>query len=81
MAHRSRFTTAIAKNSPVRSSGGDRNRIQFFTVTETADMLRVATRTVRRWVASRELVAHRIGRAVRIADRDLRAFLAVHRDS
>jgi hypothetical protein len=28
-----------------------------------------------------ELVAHRFGRAVRIAERDLQAFVAMHRDS
>lgn len=68
------------------STGGSRKQsrrsqnLQFFTVAETAEMLRVATRTVRRWIASGELVAHRLGGAVRIADSDLRAFLAIHRD-
>lgn len=67
---------------PGRLDGDDRrHRIQFFTVAETAEMSRVASRTVRRWIASGELVAHRFGRAVRIADGDLRAFLALHRES
>jgi excisionase family DNA binding protein len=57
------------------------HRIQFFTITETAEMLRVCTRTVRRWIDRGKLVAHRFGNAVRIAEPDLRAFLAVHRDS
>jgi excisionase family DNA binding protein len=57
-----------------------RPRIQFFTIAETAEMLRVATRTVRRRIAAGELVAHRFGGAVRIAENDLRAFLAIHRE-
>jgi excisionase family DNA binding protein len=57
-----------------------RHRIQFFTVTETAEMLRVSSRTVRRWIDSGQLVAHRPGGVVRIAENDLRAFLALHRD-
>jgi excisionase family DNA binding protein len=56
-----------------------RHRIQFFTVTETAEMLGVCTRTVRRWIDRGELIAHRFGNAVRIAEPDLRAFLAIHR--
>jgi excisionase family DNA binding protein len=46
-------------------------------------MLRVATRTVRRWITAGELVAHRLGsngNTVRIAEPDLRAFLAIHRE-
>lgn len=84
MTRRTRPPHAVAKESfdgeRVRTTGR-RQRIQFFTIAETAEMLGVATRTVRRWIASGELVAHRLGRAVRIADSDLRAFLAVHRDA
>jgi excisionase family DNA binding protein len=57
-----------------------RHRIQFFTIAETAEMLRVCTHTVRRWVAAGELIAYRFGNAVRIAEPDLRAFLALHRE-
>lgn len=55
------------------------NQIKFFTIAETAEMLRVGPRTVRRQIAAGELVAHRLGGCVRIAEADLRAFLAVHR--
>jgi excisionase family DNA binding protein len=61
--------------------GGRRRRIQFFTIPETASMASVSSRTVRRWIASGELVAHRFGAAVRIADGDLSAFFATHRES
>jgi excisionase family DNA binding protein len=54
--------------------------VRFFTVGEIADQLKVSVRTVHRWVADRQLVAHRIGRSVRISQADLKAFLAVHRD-
>ena len=56
--------------------GADR----FFTVAEVAERLGVSTRTIRRWIENLELVAHRFGRAVRIAECDLKAFLAMHRD-
>jgi excisionase family DNA binding protein len=46
---------------------------------EVADSLDVSPRTVSRWIASGELIAHRFGRSVRIADDDLRAFLARRR--
>jgi excisionase family DNA binding protein len=51
----------------------------FFTVAEIADRVAVSTRTVRRWVDRRKLVAHHIGGLVRIAKSDLETFLARHR--
>ena len=58
-----------------------RERSKFFAISEVAEQLGVSTRTVRRWIENLELVAHRFGRAVRIAERDLQAFIAMHRDS
>lgn len=52
----------------------------FCTIKMVAERLGVSTRTVRRWIKRGELVAHRFGSAVRVADRDLLAFLAVHRE-
>jgi excisionase family DNA binding protein len=53
---------------------------RFFTIDEVADCLNVSPRTVRRWIKSGDLPVHRFGRAVvRIAEHDLRAFLAQHR--
>ncbi len=48
---------------------------RLFTVQGVAHRLRVSTKTVRRWVASRELPAHRLGRQLRISEQDLRRFL------
>lgn len=70
--------------TPRLERDGTRNRrhdIQFFTIAEVAEMLGVCTRTVWRWIATGELVAHRFRGCVRIAEADLRAFLAVHRQA
>jgi excisionase family DNA binding protein len=56
------------------------NQIKFFTIAEVAERLHVSNRTVRRWIATDGLVAHKIGGVVRIAEGDLRAFLALHRE-
>ena len=58
-----------------------REEIRFFTVAEVAERLGVSTRTIRRWIENLDLIAHRFGRAVRISERDLQAFAAIHRDS
>jgi excisionase family DNA binding protein len=52
----------------------------FFTIAEIAERLQVATRTVRRWIKSGDLAAHRFGSVVRIAESDLRAFLTLNRE-
>ena len=54
--------------------------LRFFTVAEVAERLHVSTRTVRRWIENFELVTHRFGSAVRIAESDFKAFLAIHRE-
>jgi excisionase family DNA binding protein len=56
------------------------DNIRFFTIAEVADRVHVAPRTVRRWIKAGDLVVHRIGGVVRIAEGDLRAFLALHRE-
>ena len=40
---------------------------RFFTIAEVAEDLKVATRTVRRWITAGELVVHRFGGVVRVA--------------
>ena len=54
--------------------------MNFYTIAEVAELLAVTTRTIRRWIKAGDLVAHRKGVVVRIADDDWRAFLALHRD-
>jgi excisionase family DNA binding protein len=56
------------------------DQIKFFTIAEVAERLHVDARTVRRWIKANQLVVHRVGGVVRISERDLRAFLALHRE-
>ena len=37
-------------------------------------------RTIRRWIANGDLIVHRVDGVVRIAESDLRTFLALHRE-
>jgi excisionase family DNA binding protein len=60
--------------------GSVRAALRFFTVSDVAEFLDVSTRTVRRWIKSGDLPAHRFGAAVRISETDLRAFAAARRD-
>jgi excisionase family DNA binding protein len=52
---------------------------KFYTVAQVAGALGVSTRSVRRWIKQKKLVAHHFGAAVRIAETDLKAFIAEHR--
>jgi excisionase family DNA binding protein len=61
-----------------RRDAGD--LIRFLTIVQVAERVQVAPRTVRRWIAAGRLVAHRVGGVVRVAEGDLRAFLALCRD-
>jgi excisionase family DNA binding protein len=54
---------------------------KFHTIEQIAKSVEASTRTVRRWIAERILIAHRINGLVRISEADFRAFLASHRDS
>jgi excisionase family DNA binding protein len=56
------------------------NELDFYTIGQIADGLDVTGRTVWRWIKARKLIAHRFGRVVRVARRDLLAFLARHRE-
>ena len=53
---------------------------RFFTVAAVAALLAVSVRTVRRWIRRGDLIAHRFGTAVRIAESDLRVFIGRQRD-
>jgi excisionase family DNA binding protein len=51
-----------------------------YAISSVAEALNVSTRTIRRWIANSDLAVHRIDGVVRIAEADLRSFLAVHRE-
>ena len=46
--------------------------MRFFTIAEVAEIVEVTTRTVRRWIRSGDLVAHRFGGVVRISEDEIR---------
>lgn len=52
----------------------------YHSIKAVAEALNVSTRTVRRWIATGDLIAHRVGHVVRIADTDLRTFLSSYRE-
>ena len=56
-----------------------KDEVRFLTITEVAEIIEVSTRTVRRWIEQKQLVAHYFGAAVRVADTDLKSFIAHHR--
>jgi excisionase family DNA binding protein len=58
-----------------------REEIRFLTIAEVAQWLSVSTRTVHRWIADKNLIAHRFGAAVRIAESEFAAFVAQHRNA
>lgn len=57
----------------------DCKKNNFYTIKDVADLLAVSTRTVRRSIDRSELSAHDFGRSVRIAENDLKNFIARHR--
>jgi excisionase family DNA binding protein len=68
---------------PVSSASGDCARKsvrrtsgipKFYTIEQIAEAVGVSTRTVRRWIDSRALPAHRKGGIVRISEADLAEF-------
>lgn len=70
----------MTANETIRSKGGHPSKpLVLHTVQQVAETLQVSTKQVRRWIAAGDLVAHRLGRQLRIADADLRAFVAHRR--
>jgi excisionase family DNA binding protein len=53
---------------------------KFYTMEQIAEALGVSVRTVRRWIGSRALRAHKKGRIVRVSEADLTAFMAAWRE-
>ena len=51
------------------------------TIPQTAMILQVSEKTVRRWIGSGDLVAHRLGRQWRISQADLDGFIRIRREA
>jgi excisionase family DNA binding protein len=80
MTHDGPVETKVHFRDAIRTRRDGPNRKRFFTVANVAESLSVSTRTVRRWLDARELIAHRFNGVLRISDADLHAFLARHRE-
>ncbi len=63
----------------VSNLAGTRESQSFWTIPQIAAHCQVSTKTVRRWIVSGELVAHRLGRQWRISEKDLDTFLKIRR--
>lgn len=73
-------SVSLATADRVRASASSNANPRFFTVQQVADLLEVSTKTVRRWINRKLLIAHRMHGVLRISEADLRAFLSAHRD-
>ena len=51
------------------------------TIKQAAKPLQVSTKTIRRWVETGDLVAHRIGHQWRISSSDLQIFIRMRREA
>ena len=50
------------------------------TIGQTAEVLQVSTKTIRRWIKRGDLIAHRLGGQCRIGETDLQAFIRMRRE-
>ncbi len=62
-----------------RAGGSAERETRFYTIADVAELVQVAPRSVRRWIRSGQLAAHRFGSIVRISESDLASFLDQHR--
>ena len=49
------------------------------TIEQTAEHLQVSSKTLRRWIDTGDLIAHRLGRQWRISETDLQSFIRMGR--
>lgn len=52
---------------------------RLLTIQDVADILQVSAKSVRRWIDTGDLVAHRLGRQWRISQGDLETFIKLRR--
>ena len=68
--HAPSFSEGANHTAPPR-----RGKARMLTVEQVATELALSEKTIRRRIAARELIAHRIGSRLRVAEDDLRVFL------
>jgi excisionase family DNA binding protein len=78
--HQSKDQHPEASRGRMSADKAARGTPRFFTIGQVAEFLNLSSRSVRRLIDDGQLPVHRFGRAVRIAEADLRAFIATHRD-
>ncbi len=54
---------------------------ELYSVAETAKLLKVNPKTVRRWIENGDLTVHRFGRQIRITEHDIVSFFSQLLDS
>ena len=59
----------------VQQDGG----MRFYTVAELAKIFGVVPKTIHRWIAAGDLIAHRLNRRIRVSEADLQTFILVRR--
>jgi len=52
---------------------------ELLTIEQTAKVLQVSSKTIRRWIDTGDLIAHRLGRQWRISEMDLQTFIRMGR--
>ena len=52
---------------------------KLWSVQQVGERLNLSTRTIRRWIDQGELPVYRLGRQIRISDKDLDTFLKLRR--
>lgn len=58
----------------------EQTKPKFYTIQQVAACVNASTRSVRRWIDQKILIAHRLNGLVRISEADFAAFLAAQRD-
>jgi|APSaa5957512535_1039671.scaffolds.fasta_scaffold396958_1 excisionase family DNA binding protein len=53
--------------------------LPLLSIAQVAERLGISDKTVRRWIKSGDLIAHRLGAQWRISEADLSLFLQTHR--
>ena len=57
----------------------DRAFPALLTIKQAAEHLQVSSKTIRRWIDTGDLIAHRLGRQWRISAADLQTFIRMRR--
>lgn len=65
---------------PTRSSISTDLPHRLLTIRDVADILRVSAKSVRRWIDAGDLVAHCVGRQLRVSQGDLETFIKLRRE-